>query len=53
LHRIATFFVTKVWEASVLISLVGICWAVASWVPFSLLMEVRQSSQAPDLLILH
>lgn len=28
-------------QATVLISFVGICWAVAMWVPFSIIMEVR------------
>ncbi|KAI0068767.1 MFS general substrate transporter [Artomyces pyxidatus] len=35
----ATFFVTKVWQAILAISLVGICWAVACWVPFAIIME--------------
>ncbi|KDQ64622.1 hypothetical protein JAAARDRAFT_28261 [Jaapia argillacea MUCL 33604] len=35
----ATFFVTTVAQAIVLISLVGICWAVACWVPFAIIME--------------
>jgi len=28
-------------QATVFISLVGICWAVAMWVPFTIIMEVR------------
>ncbi|KAJ2985714.1 hypothetical protein NUW54_g10059 [Trametes sanguinea] len=35
-----TFFVTKVWQAIILVSLVGICWAVACWAPFAIIMEV-------------
>nr|XP_018264346.1 solute carrier family 45, member 1/2/4 [Kwoniella dejecticola CBS 10117]OBR86504.1 solute carrier family 45, member 1/2/4 [Kwoniella dejecticola CBS 10117] len=29
----STFFIKKVWQATVMISLVGICWAIACWVP--------------------
>ncbi|RPD67263.1 MFS general substrate transporter [Lentinus tigrinus ALCF2SS1-7] len=36
---LATFFVTKVWQAIILVSLVGICWAVACWAPFAIIME--------------
>ncbi|THH32903.1 hypothetical protein EUX98_g1246 [Antrodiella citrinella] len=35
----STFFVTKVWQAIIAVSLVGICWAVACWVPFAIIME--------------
>ena len=28
-------------QAIVIVSLVGICWAVACWVPFAIIMEVR------------
>ncbi|WVQ74375.1 hypothetical protein IAR50_003976 [Cryptococcus sp. DSM 104548] len=28
----STFFITKVWQATVMIALVGICWAIACWV---------------------
>ncbi|OCH92906.1 MFS general substrate transporter [Obba rivulosa] len=35
----STFFITKVWQAIVMVSLVGICWAVACWVPFAIIME--------------
>ncbi|KAH8105925.1 MFS general substrate transporter [Cristinia sonorae] len=34
-----TFFVSKVWQAIALVSAVGICWAVACWVPFAIIME--------------
>lgn len=36
---LATFFVTKVWQAIIIVSLVGICWAVACWAPFAIIME--------------
>lgn len=36
----ATYFVTTVPQAIVVVSLVGICWAVACWVPFAMIMEV-------------
>ncbi|KAI0638097.1 MFS general substrate transporter [Trametes polyzona] len=42
-----TFFVTKVWQAIILVSLVGICWAVACWAPFAIIMEVRCRSVWP------
>ncbi|KAL0949413.1 hypothetical protein HGRIS_009474 [Hohenbuehelia grisea] len=35
-----TGFVTTVTQATVLISLIGICWAVACWVPFAIIMEL-------------
>ncbi|KAI5123444.1 hypothetical protein M0805_006149 [Coniferiporia weirii] len=34
-----TFFVSTVVQAIVVVSLVGICWAVACWVPFAIIME--------------
>jgi len=35
----STFFVETVNSAIVIVSLVGICWAVACWVPFAIIME--------------
>ena len=35
----STFFITTVWQATVAIALVGICWAIACWVPFAIIME--------------
>lgn len=35
----STFFVSTVVQAITVVSLVGICWAVASWVPFAIIME--------------
>jgi len=35
----STFFITKLWQAIVAVSLIGICWAVACWVPFAIIME--------------
>lgn len=34
-----TFFIKTVWAGTVVISLLGICWAVACWVPFAIIME--------------
>ncbi|GHJ86937.1 hypothetical protein NliqN6_3339 [Naganishia liquefaciens] len=34
-----TFFINRVWQATVMIALVGICWAVSCWVPFAIIME--------------
>lgn len=35
-----TFFVKTVVQAIIVVSLIGICWAVACWVPFAMIMEV-------------
>lgn len=35
----STFFISTVNQAIVAISLVGICWAVACWAPFAIIME--------------
>ena len=39
-----TFFISTVAQATIFISLVGICWAVAMWVPFAIIMEVTDLS---------
>ncbi|WWC87557.1 uncharacterized protein L201_002447 [Kwoniella dendrophila CBS 6074] len=45
----STFFITKVWQATVMIALVGICWAIACWVPFAIIMEfLKEMSDAPS-----
>lgn len=36
----STFFVNSLFQATIVISLIGICWAVACWVPFAIIMEV-------------
>jgi solute carrier family 45 protein 1/2/4 len=36
----STFFIKTVASATVVIALLGICWAVACWVPFAIIMEV-------------
>ncbi|TCD70851.1 hypothetical protein EIP91_001542 [Steccherinum ochraceum] len=41
----STFFITKVWQAIIAVSLVGICWAVACWVPFAIIMEFLKESE--------
>ncbi|CDZ98468.1 Sucrose transporter and related proteins [Phaffia rhodozyma] len=46
---LATFLVTEVWGATVIIALIGACWAVAAWVPFSLLMEyLKEMEEVKD-----
>ncbi|KAG8718515.1 hypothetical protein FRC08_005114 [Ceratobasidium sp. 394] len=35
----STFFIRTVAAATVVIALLGICWAVACWVPFAIIME--------------
>lgn len=36
----STFFIATLLQAIVVVSLIGICWAVACWVPFAIIMEV-------------
>ncbi|KAI9466869.1 MFS general substrate transporter [Lactarius psammicola] len=43
----STFFITKVWQAIVAVSLIGICWAVACWVPFAIIMEFLKELDSP------
>jgi len=43
----STFFITQVWQAIVAISLIGICWAVACWVPFAIIMEFLKELDSP------
>jgi hypothetical protein len=33
----ATIFIKVVWQAQMLVTIVGLCWAVTMWVPFSLI----------------
>jgi len=42
----STFFISTVPQATVMISLVGICWAVACWVPFAIIMEFLKELEA-------
>ncbi|KAI0939227.1 hypothetical protein AcV5_000707 [Taiwanofungus camphoratus] len=42
----STFFITKVWQAVIAVSLVGICWAVACWVPFAIIMEFLKEHES-------
>ncbi|KAF8341364.1 major facilitator superfamily domain-containing protein [Cantharellus anzutake] len=35
----STFFIQTVFHASVAISILGICWAVACWIPFAIIMS--------------
>lgn len=43
----STFVITTVWQATIMIALVGICWAVACWVPFAMMMEFLKELEAP------
>lgn len=43
---LATFFVTRVWQAIIIVSLVGICWAVACWAPFAIIMEFLKERES-------
>lgn len=38
---LSSFWISTVTGAIIMISLVGICWSVACWVPFAIIMEVR------------
>ncbi|CAA7259880.1 unnamed protein product [Cyclocybe aegerita] len=42
-----TFFISTVVQATIFISLVGICWAVAMWVPFAVIMELLKEPPPP------
>lgn len=44
LLMMSTFFVKTVWQATLVVALVGISWAIACWVPFAIIMEVRMLS---------
>ncbi|KAG6830831.1 hypothetical protein H0H92_014483 [Tricholoma furcatifolium] len=41
----STFFITTVVQATIFIALVGICWAVAMWVPFAIIMETLKEKE--------
>ncbi|KAJ4498619.1 MFS general substrate transporter [Lentinula lateritia] len=48
----STFFVKTVTQATVFIALVGVCWAVAMWAPFAIIMELlkelSENNQLPN-----
>ncbi|BEI80167.1 hypothetical protein CcaverHIS002_0106960 [Cutaneotrichosporon cavernicola] len=44
----STFFISTVWQATTMIALVGICWAVAMWVPFAIMMEFLREIDADN-----
>ncbi|KAJ7904651.1 MFS general substrate transporter [Mycena olivaceomarginata] len=44
----STFFITTVNQATVFIALIGICWSVAMWAPFALLMEYLKDLSSPS-----
>ena len=44
----STFFISTVWQACIAVSLVGICWAVACWVPFAIIMEFLKDVDASN-----
>ncbi|KXN86414.1 General alpha-glucoside permease [Leucoagaricus sp. SymC.cos] len=45
----STFFITTVTQATIFISLVGIAWAVAMWVPFAIIMELLKEPAKPSV----
>ncbi|KDR83615.1 hypothetical protein GALMADRAFT_235899 [Galerina marginata CBS 339.88] len=44
---LSTFYISTVFQATIFISLVGICWAVAMWVPFTIIMELLKEPPPP------
>lgn len=53
LLMMSTFFVKTVWQATLVIALVGVSWAIACWVPFAIIMEylkeVDAAANAPPI----
>lgn len=53
----STFFVKTVWQATLVVALVGISWAIACWVPFAIIMEylkeVDAAASAPPVPVSH
>lgn len=44
----STFFISTLLQAIFVVSLVGICWAVACWVPFAIIMEfLKEMNETP------
>ncbi|KAF7355434.1 ANK-REP-REGION domain-containing protein [Mycena sanguinolenta] len=43
----STFWVTTVQQATIFIALIGICWSVAMWAPFAIIMELLKDLSAP------
>ncbi|KAJ6539477.1 hypothetical protein B0H19DRAFT_361430 [Mycena capillaripes] len=43
----STFFVHTVFQATILIALIGICWSVAMWAPFAIIMELLKDLSTP------
>ncbi|KAF8195744.1 MFS general substrate transporter [Mycena galopus ATCC 62051] len=43
----STFFITTVKQATVFIALIGICWSVAMWAPFAIIMELLKDLSTP------
>lgn len=43
---LATFWIQTVWAATVAISLLGISWACAVWVPFAIIMQFLREMEA-------
>ncbi|KAJ7276530.1 hypothetical protein B0H12DRAFT_1085808 [Mycena haematopus] len=44
----STFFITTVYQATIFIALVGICWSVAMWAPFAIIMELLKDLSTPS-----
>jgi len=44
----STFFITTVVQATIFIALIGICWSVAMWAPFAIIMELLKDLSNPS-----
>lgn len=45
----STFFISTVTQATIFITLVGVSWAVAMWVPFAIIMELLKDTAPPPI----
>ncbi|KAJ7068403.1 MFS general substrate transporter [Mycena amicta] len=45
----STFFIHTVIQATIFISLIGICWSVAMWAPFAIIMELLKDLSTPPV----
>jgi len=43
-----TFFISTVVQATIFIALIGICWSVAMWAPFAIIMELLKDLSTPS-----
>ncbi|KAF7301801.1 ANK-REP-REGION domain-containing protein [Mycena indigotica] len=46
----STLFIHTVFQATIFISLIGICWSVAMWAPFAIIMELLKDLSTPPTI---